>query len=82
MLMVDATVIARSPPEADDVAIWEAWGTPSPPHRLLRFPPAAEWSRNDITNQNRIVSLQSGVLTLYASLVCHSTGLSPWHKGW
>jgi len=29
------------------VAIWEVWGTPSPPHGLLRLPPAAEWSRND-----------------------------------
>ncbi len=30
------------------MAIWEVWGTPSLPHGLLRLPPAAEWSRNDM----------------------------------
>ena len=29
------------------MAIWEVWGTPSPPHRLLRLPTSSKWSRND-----------------------------------
>jgi len=36
------------------VAIWEV-RVPFPPHRLLRLPPVAEWSRNDTTNQNRTI---------------------------
>ncbi len=46
-------VIARSPDNGrDDVAIWEVGGgTSSPPHRLLRLPPAAEWSRNDMVEE-------------------------------
>ena len=38
------------------MAIWEVGSTLSP-HRLLRLPPVAEWSRNDTTNQNRTVPI-------------------------
>ena len=33
------------------MAIREVWGACFPPHRLLRFPPAAEWSRNDTVEE-------------------------------
>ena len=43
------SVIARSPDKAGRRGN-PGGSAPNPPPRLLRLPPAAEWSRNDITS--------------------------------